>query len=396
MAIADVLASIETLPDRYLGPADSSDGRFRVNVGQISRDVVLAGKRCRVEAAAGTPDVEISTDPLTWHDIQTGNLSGIEAFGARRLSIRGSIEKSLHFEPRFERPDGNGMRYSLERVEVRGGRISTLVAGDPSADPLLLIHGLGATKASWLTVVPQLAQRYRVIAIDLPGFGASDKPRGRYDARWFADRVTRFIDAAGYDSVYVAGNSMGGRIAMELGMEHPNRVRAIACLCPAAAFSHRPALGIVRMLRPELGVVASRLPRSRILPQMRGLFADPRCVEPEWYDAAVDDFLTTWRSPRARMAFFASLRNIYLDEPEGDRGFWRRLSGMSVPSLFIYGRHDALISHRFARKVRSTLPNAQVVVWSDCGHVPQIEFPDRSADLLQGFFSRHVPKRVSA
>jgi pimeloyl-ACP methyl ester carboxylesterase len=189
---------------------------------------------------------------------------------------------------------------------------------------------------------------------------------------------------------------MGGRIAMELGMDHPDRVRAIACLCPAAAFSHRPAVALVRALRPELGIVASRLPRSRILPQMRGLFADPSCVEPEWYEAAVDDFLHVWKSPRARMAFFASLRNIYLDEPEGDRGFWTRLATMGVPSLYIYGRRDALISHRFARKVQRTLPGADVVVWSDCGHVPQIEFPDRTARSLEKFFTRHLSKRASA
>lgn len=396
MAIADVLASIEDLPDRFLPHGAVTPGRYRLHVGESSRDVVIAGRRCTVAPVEGEPDVEISTDPLTWHDIQAGGLSGIEAFGSRRLSIRGSIEKSLLFEPQFERPTGGGLRYTIDRVEVRGGRISALVAGDESAEPLLLLHGLGATKASWLTVVPQLAKRYRVVAIDLPGFGASDKPRGRYDARWFGDRVTRFMDAFGYDSMYVAGNSMGGRIAMELGMGHPERVRAIACLCPAAAFSHRPALGLVRLLRPELGIVPSRLPRSRILPQMRGLFADPRCVEPDWYEAAIDDFLNTWKSPRARMAFFASLRNIYLDEPEGDRGFWTRLSALQVPALFIYGRHDALITHRFAKKVQRTLPQAEVVVWSDCGHVPQIEFPDRTARLLQRFFARHVPKRASA
>ena len=396
MAIADVLASIEALPDRFSGPRNSSDGRYRVRVANIERDVVVSGRRCRIEEPAGDADVEISTDPLTWHEMQAGDLSGIEAFAARRLAIRGSIEKSLHFEPCFDRPEGDGMRYSIDRVEVRGGRVSALFAGDPSAPPLLLIHGLGATKASWLTVVPQLARNFRVIAMDVPGFGASDKPRGRYDARWFADRVTRFIDAIGYDSVHVAGNSMGGRIAMELGMDHPDRVASIACLCPAAAFSHRPALALVRALRPELGIVASRLPRSRILPQMRGLFADPRCVEQEWYEAAVDDFLHVWRSPRARMAFFAALRNIYLDEPQGDRGLWTRLAGLSVPSLFIYGRHDALISHRFAKKVQSTIPAAQVVVWSDCGHVPQIEFPDRTARTLDEFFSRHLSKRASA
>ncbi len=396
MAIADVLASIETLPERFIPSKDPVKGRFRITVANVTRDVVIDGKRCRVEDAQSEPDVEISTDALTWHEIEAGHLSGIEAFASRRLAIRGSIDRSLHFEPSFERPDGPGMRYSLERIDVRGGRISALSAGNEANEPLILLHGLGATKASWLTIVPQLARHHRVIAIDLPGFGASDKPMGRYDARWFADRVTRLMDALGYRSAYLAGNSMGGRIAMELGMSHPDRVTALACLCPAAAFSRRPALGLVRVLRPELGVVASRLPRSRILPQLRQLFADPSCVEDAWYDAAVDDFLQVWRSPRARMAFFASLRNIYLDEPEGETGFWTRLEQLEPPAMYIYGKCDLLISHHFARKVRRTLPRADVVVWSDCGHVPQIEFPDRSADALTRFFNRHASQLATA
>jgi len=183
---------------------------------------------------------------------------------------------------------------------------------------------------------------------------------------------------------------------MEMGMRHPDRVKAIACLCPAAAFSRRPALSLVKLLRPELGALASRLPGARIRPSMRQLFADPACVEESWYEAAVDDFLHVWKSPRARMAFFAALRNIYLDEPEGETGFWTRLHAMDTPSMFIYGKRDMLISHHFARKVRRTLPRSEVVVWSDCGHVPQIEFPDRTVDALSGFFRRSVARRVSA
>ena len=129
---------------------------------------------------------------------------------------------------------------------------------------------------------------------------------------------------------------------------------------------------------------------------LKSLFANPSRLEDSWYEAAVDDFLSTWKSPRARVAFFKSLRNIYLDEPEGERGFWTRLSAMQIPSLYIYGRHDALITHRFAKKVQRTLPNAEVVVWSDCGHVPQIEFPDRTARLLERFYTQHVAKRASA
>jgi pimeloyl-ACP methyl ester carboxylesterase len=389
MSLPDVLTSIEGLPDRFRPDhLDPVTARFRVKVGNVERDVVVEGVRCALTQAEGQADVEIQTDVSTWRAIEAGKLSGIEAFADRRLSIRGSIEKSLQFEPLFERPENGGMRYSLEHVGRRGARISALLAGDQGSPPLVLLHGLGATKASWLTVVPRLAKHHRVVALDLPGFGASAKPIARYDAKWFAQRVVDALDELGIDRTFVAGNSMGGRIALELAMTHHERVDAIACLCPAAAFSRRPVLGLVRFLRPEAGIVATRLPRARILSQLRQLFADPNCVEESWYEAAVDDFLAVWKSPRARISFFAALRNIYLDEPDGDEGFWTRLSRVGVPALFVYGQRDLLITHHFGKKVQRMLPAAKVVVWNDCGHVPQIEFPERTTELITDFFAR--------
>lgn len=383
------LASLEQLCTRFKGDHDGClDSRFRLHVGRLARDVVVAGGTCRVEKVSGTPDVEIRTDHETWKDIFDGKLSGIEAFAERRLTVRGSIEKSLLFEPLFERPDAGGMRYSMERFETDKAEISALVAGDQHAPPLFLVHGLGANKSSWLPTVPALARRFRVIALDLPGFGGSSKPLGAYNASWFARHVFGLMDAMDYDSANVAGNSMGGRIAMEMAMLHPERVRALACLCPATAFSRRPALWFVRLLRPELAFVAGRLPRRQLRAGLTELFSDPRRVEDGWYDAAIDDFLSVWKSPRARVAFSAAARNIYLDEPEGERGFWSRLREMRTPALFVYGDRDHLITHHFAKKVRRHLPRATVTVWTDCGHAPQIEWPDKTSAALIRFFTR--------
>ena len=389
MGAGVVAGLLEDLPARWRGSsAPMPVTRYRVRVGRTARDVVVEPGGCRVERCNGqAPDAEIVTDVGTWRDIDKGRLSGIEAFAQRRLSVRGSIERSLHFEPLFERPDAGGMRYEIEMVSTGRARVSTLFAGPVDAQPLILIHGLGATKSSWLPIVPALAKRYRVLAIDLPGFGASSKPVGAYNAPWFAGHVFSLLDRLGYERALLAGNSMGGRISMEMAMRGPDRVAGIACLCPAAAFSYRPLVWAARLARPELGVLAARLPRRRVHDGLRELFAVPSRVEDSWYDAAVDDFLQVWRSPRARMAFFTALRHIYLEEPYGDAGFWGRLAAMEPPALFVYGRRDALITSRFAQKVRTTVPRATVDVWNDCGHVPQIEHPERTAKKLLQFFS---------
>jgi pimeloyl-ACP methyl ester carboxylesterase len=390
VARSPAAVAIERLPERFVGGSlPASAIRFRIHLGRIRRDVLIERDSCEVVGANGhEPDVEIRTDPETWLAMFSGRLSGIEAFGGRRLTMRGSIEKSLLFETLFERPDKGGLCYSLDMIETGRTKVSALMAGAVDAPPLLLLHGLGATKASWLTVVPQLAKRHRVVALDLPGFGRSSKPRGAYDAPWFAEQVRKVMDGLSIDRAFLAGNSMGGRVAMETAMRHPNRVEAIACLCPAAAFNRRPALWLVKLLRPELGMMASRLPRAQMQGALHRLFADPGCLHDSWYEAAIDDFLETWRSPRARRAFFTALRNIYLDEPEGDNGFWSRLSKMETPALFLYGERDELITHHFSRKIRRTLPEAEVFVWEDCGHVPQIELPDRTARAMSHFFSR--------
>ncbi len=381
-----VVDAIQSLPSRFNPRSDVAIGRFRLQVGSVVKDVVVSKKGCAVESPEGDPDVSISTDPATWLRIDSGSITGLEAFAQRRLTIRGSIEKSLQFETMFDRATGAEPGYALERVSLGGVHISALTMGEPGAEPLVLLHGLGASKASWLPVVPQLAAHYRVIVPDLPGFGASSKPRGSYDAGFFSDHVFRLMDMLAVPSALVAGNSLGGRVAMEMAMAQPDRVHGIACLCPAAAFSRRPFLRLVRIARPELGIMASRIPREQVRNALRGLFASPDRLADNWYDAAIDDLLEVWKSPRARMAFFTAARNVYLDEPEGDEGFWTRLSMMKTPALYVYGGRDQLISSAFARRVEGCIPHASVEVWEDCGHVPQLECTERTLETMAKFF----------
>ncbi|HVM35336.1 MAG TPA: alpha/beta fold hydrolase [Actinomycetota bacterium] len=384
---SDTTLRLGELPARFVGGVGVS-GRWRLSIGRCKpRDVVAVAGRCRVEPAQGTPDVEIITDSSTWVEIDEGRSSGIEAFTQNRLWVRGSIQRALEFELLFDRAFAGGLRYEIRNVEVGGRPINVLSAGDEAADPLLLIHGLAATKSSWLTIVPELARHHRVMVVDLPGFGYSAKPRARYDAAFFAREMFGFLDALGIDNSFVAGNSMGGWIAMEMAITAPDRVRALACLCPASAFFRRPGVRLVRLLRPELAAASLFLPRARVKAALKQLFADPECLDDRWYDAAIDEFFTMWRTPRFRIAVAAAARRIYLEEPSGEKGFWARLGTMQTPALYIYGRQDVLISSRFAATVTSSLPHANVEVWDDCGHVPQIEFPERTIARVVDFFS---------
>src|SRR5436309_569221 len=111
-------------------------------------------------------------------------------------------------------------RLRFRTVATGGARLSLMEAG--TGPPALALHGLGGTKGSFLPTVAALAGGFRVMAVDLPGFGDSDKPIGAaYDARFFASAVIDLLDALELDRVHLIGNSLGGRIALEIALRRP-------------------------------------------------------------------------------------------------------------------------------------------------------------------------------
>jgi pimeloyl-ACP methyl ester carboxylesterase len=257
---------------------------------------------------------------------------------------------------------------------------------------MLLLHGLGATKSSFFDTAAALSRRYTVHAIDLPGFGGSSKPAtAPYGAPYAARAVIGTMDALGIERAHLVGNSMGGRVAIEVGLERPDRVGGIALLSPAVAFVKRDWHWLVRFARPELGMLPHSLGRHRIEQTFWALFADRDLVDPSVADIVADEFERIYRSPGARLAFIASARAIYLENPFGKHGFYPRLSTLQPPALFVWASHDRLIPEGFRHHVERWLPSAEQVVLEGCGHVPQVEVPERTNGLLERFFARVDP-----
>ncbi len=255
---------------------------------------------------------------------------------------------------------------------------------------VVCIHGLGATKASFFDTAGALTRAgFRVHALDLPGFGSSSKPAtGPYHAPWFADTVLDVMDALGVGRAHLVGNSMGGRVALEIGLRRPERVAGLALLCPAVAFVRRDLHPVVRLLRPELGMLPHRFSRRLVARHFWSLFADPDQVDPSVADVVVDEFQRIYASAGARLAFLAAARNIYLDRPFGRGGFYPRLAALEAPAMFVWGSSDRLISPGFAEHVASWLPSAEQIVLENCGHVPQVERAEQTTGLLRRFFAR--------
>ena len=380
-----------TLPERYLGAEPGYDATYRIRLGDVGRTWEIRLTEDAASVRPGTcrrPDVTIGTDSETWLRLRQGELSGIEAFSQRRLYAKGDLDMAVGFEGRFARPDGRPPLLRLHDVRLPGRRVRTLTMGEGDVD-VLLLHGLGATKSSFFETAAELSRTHRVHAIDFPGFGGSSRPPfAPYTARWFADTVVGVLDQLGIDRAHIVGNSMGGRVAIEVGLRRPERVRSLGLLGPAVAFIKRAWHPIVRLARPELGLIPHRYPRRAVQGQLGSMFWDPDSLDPALSDIVVDEFQRIYGDAMARFAFLCSARNIYLDAPWGKNGFYARLADLEAPSLFVWGSHDRLIPSAFKRHVAEWLPGAEQVVMDECGHVPQIEQAELTNRLLADFLAR--------
>jgi pimeloyl-ACP methyl ester carboxylesterase len=379
-------AGIDALAERYDPEViDLPGGRALVRLavsGGEAWDARLTGRRLKLLRSPDTrePDAVITADAATWQRVADDVRGGMRAFQRGRLRMRGSLHIGVGFLAATSGSDDPG-RLRFESLRTRSGRISILSAGT-GRRLLLCVHGLGGTKASFLPTVAALADDFQVVAMDLPGFGESDKPIGApYDSPWFARSVFHTMDALGVDRAHLAGNSMGGRVALEAGLTESERVRSLTLLSPALAWlrDRRWAL-LVRVLRPELGLVQPA-PRAVIEGLVRRFVPGG---DDGWSAAGVDEFLRAYLSPRGRAAFYAAARNIYLDEPHGDTGFWTRLAGLEPKSLFIWGRDDTLVPVGFRKYVEEALPAARHRVLA-CGHVPQLERPGETHAAMRAF-----------
>jgi pimeloyl-ACP methyl ester carboxylesterase len=383
--------AFRSLPDRFLGADPGFDATYLITLCDLGHtwEVRCTSRSARVRRGGTrrSPDVNLTTDSDTWMRLRCGEFSGVEAFQRRLLSVRGNLDQAIAFEGMFRLVGGRPPLLQIHDIPVGRHRISTLTMGH--GPDVLLLHGLGGTRASLFETAAALSRTYRVHVPDLPGFGSSCKPAlGGYNARWFADIMLGLIDQLEIEQAHVVGNSMGGRVAIELGLVAPERIRSLGLLCPAVAWLKRGLHPIVRLMRPEFGLLPHAIRRSMVATQFWRLFYDRDLIDPAVADLVVDEFQRIYHTAGARYALLASARNIYLEPPLGKHGFYRRLADLEPPAMFVWGSHDWLVPAAFARHVRKWLPNAEQVIIDRCGHVPQVERPEETNALLADFFSR--------
>ena len=338
-----------------------------------ARDVSIRGDSVWIRPPRdGRADTLIEADERVWQELAKDAGAGLEAFGTGKLRMRGNLHVGVGFlSATSGAPAERRLRFG------RAAGLAYMEAGD--GDPVVMIHGLGGTKASFLPTVVALARAgYHAIAIDQPGFGDSHKPLfASYDAAYMAKAATEFLDARDIDSAHVIGNSLGGRVTLELGLAHPERTRKLALLACSLAWKRRPAWArYLSLARPELGLIQPA-PRPIVERVVRGSIPNGA----GWAAAGIDEFVRSYCTPRGRAAFYAAARHILLERSEE---FWERLGTLDREALFVWGRNDGIVPSSFARHVREALPAAKHAEL-ECGHVPQIERPAETEAVLKRF-----------
>lgn len=376
--------ALERLVDRFdAGIFDVGRRCVRLRVedgsGPVADVVIEHGQARLVELGQRRPDAVFRAEAEVWERIAEQPGGGLSAFRRGDLRVRHDLHLGVGFLAATSPVDGD-RRLRIHPVRTAAGRISVAEAGD--GPPVILLHGLGATKASFLPTVGALARTHRAIAIDLPGFGDSAKPIGpAYDAPFFAEAVVALLDALKLERADLIGNSMGGRVAIETALRAPERVNRLVLLAPSLAWLRsRPWAHLLRFVPTELGLIQPA-PRAIVERIVRRVVPDS---DDRWTAAGIDEFLRSYLSPRGRAAFYAAARSIYMEDPHGAEGFWTRLPGLEPPSLFVWGRKDTLVPLGFERHVREALPAAEHLVLN-CGHVPQLERPRDTHEAMARF-----------
>lgn len=230
-----------------------------------------------------------------------------------------------------------------------------------------------------------------MIAVDLPGFGASPLRAEPIAIAGYARFLARLCDALGVDRPIVVGNSMGGHIAAELAIAEPQRVQRLVLVSPAGASVADAARQMVLAVGRGLALTgrwsASRVELLASRPALRRLLLGFVCEHPELLSAPIA--LELMRGS-GKPAFLPALQAVLSDPVE------ERLSEIACPTLLVWGRNDRVIPVRDAKAFGRAIPDLRTVILPDTGHVAMLERPARFHALLEEFLAEGASVAPSA
>ena len=258
-------------------------------------------------------------------------------------------------------------------LEIPGIRIAYLEGG--SGDPLVLIHGSGDDKDDWLWVSKYLTKYFRVIALDLPGFGESGKPPERhYTAQDQAENIKAFIQALGLRDFHLGGHSLGGKISALYAAKHPSEVKSLWLLAPSGVYSAQPSEMQKLIGRgfkiPIFGRTVREFEQLLFFTMNKPPYI-PMPVEQVLIERAAEDYDLHNRIYREIYQEALHLEDIADD--------------LTMPTRIVWGDQDRILHCSGAEILDELLPNSSALIVKGIGHAPMIEKPRMVAEDYANF-----------
>lgn len=267
-------------------------------------------------------------------------------------------------------PTAAGRVYAVDRGPAHGER-----------PPLVLLHGLLVTHHAFRAILDPLAVDRRVIALDLPGCGESDRPdpddADGYALPWLAERVHEVLGALGVQQCDLLAHSLGGAVAVELVTRVPALVRRLV-LVDAVVFPMELPLEGRMALLPRLGPYLWKqlYRRSELRRHLQRVLSTPELLD----ERAVDVYWDRLGRDGGREAAYAMLQQMTRLEPLRER-----LPKVQAPTLVVWGDRDALMPVDTGERLAKLVPGARLVVVEGCGHAVPEERPEALVELVRGF-----------
>ena len=242
--------------------------------------------------------------------------------------------------------------------------------------PILFLHGFGASLQTWDSWAQVLSEDYRVISVDLPGFGLTgEDPSGIYTDQRSVEVLEAFLKKLKITKVVLVGNSMGGKFAWQFAARYPNQVSKLVLISPDGYASH----GIEYGKKSEVPAIA-QLYRYFFSKDFLAMNLEPAYANPNTLnDALVTRYYDLMLAPGVRGAILARMQQTVLQDPAPS------LASIQVPTLLIWGEKDAFIPISNSNDYLKVMPNAKRVSLPNIGHLPQEEQPSIGLQVLKDF-----------
>jgi len=269
---------------------------------------------------------------------------------------------------------------ALKPLTIDAGGIQTSYLEAGAGEPVVMLHGSGpgvSAMANWQHNIGALSQRFRVLAPDIVGFGATKRPDDVvYSLRTWTDHIWAFLDAHGIEKTAIVGNSLGGRIALQMATDRPDRITKMVLMgAPGVGMTLTDGLAALRAYQPSQDAMRDLL---------RNYFAvDPTMI--------TDDLVAIRYEASIADGAYEAYRAMFFDPRHAgsDLGVTEdEVRAIATQALLVHGREDKVVPMQVSVTMLGLLPKADLHVFSACGHWTQIERADEFSALVSDYLAR--------